>query len=62
MLKLRAGDAFVTTVGRSSGTSLVMKGQAFDLVRQLATQRSDSLDACARDRVAALYVLEEIAK
>ena len=62
MLKLRAGDAFVTTVGRSSGTSLVMKGQAFDLVRQLATQRSDSLDACARDRVAALYVLEEIAQ
>jgi alkylation response protein AidB-like acyl-CoA dehydrogenase len=62
MLKLRAGDAFVTTVGRSSGTSLVMKGQAFDLVRQLAKRRADSLGARERDQVAALYVLEEVAQ
>lgn len=61
MLELRAGDTVVTTVGRSSGTSLVMKGQAFDLVRELTTQRSDSLDALARDQVANLYVLEEVA-
>jgi alkylation response protein AidB-like acyl-CoA dehydrogenase len=61
MLKLRAGDAVVTTVGQSSGTSLVMKGQAFDLVRALAARRASSLDALVRDRVTSLYVLEEVA-
>jgi alkylation response protein AidB-like acyl-CoA dehydrogenase len=39
-----------------------MKGRAFDLVRQLASERSDTLNNLARDRVAALYVLEEIAQ
>jgi alkylation response protein AidB-like acyl-CoA dehydrogenase len=39
-----------------------MKGQAFDLVRELARQRLDSLDSQVRNRVAALYVLEEVAQ
>ena len=42
MLKLRAGDATATTVRQNSGTSLVMKGQAFDVVRQLAEQRPEA--------------------
>lgn len=62
MLSLPAGNATVTSAPRSSGTSLVMKGRAYDLVRQLASERYDTLNNVARDRVAALYVLEELAQ
>jgi alkylation response protein AidB-like acyl-CoA dehydrogenase len=62
MLKLRAGDATATAVRRNSGTSLVMRGQAFDVVRQLAEQRPQVLNALTRDQIAALYALEEVAQ
>jgi alkylation response protein AidB-like acyl-CoA dehydrogenase len=62
MLKSRAGDATVTTVSQSSGTSLVMRGRAFDLIRQLATDPTRTPSPVARDRVAQLYVLEEVAQ
>jgi alkylation response protein AidB-like acyl-CoA dehydrogenase len=62
MLKTRAGDATVTRISQSSGTSLVMKGRAFDVIRKLAAQRTPEPDAVLRDRMAALYSLEEVAQ
>jgi alkylation response protein AidB-like acyl-CoA dehydrogenase len=62
MLKTLAGDATVTKVSQSSGTSLVMKGRAFDLVRQLAANPESPPAAVVRDRVAELYIVEEVAQ
>jgi alkylation response protein AidB-like acyl-CoA dehydrogenase len=61
MLSTRAGDAGVTKVAQSSGTSLVMKGRAFDLIRQLAMNATPPPAPVVRDDVAKLYVLEEVA-
>lgn len=62
MLNSRAGDVTVASVSQSSGTSLVMKGRAYNSVRQLATQRPDSLNPLVKDRLTSLYVLEEVAQ
>jgi alkylation response protein AidB-like acyl-CoA dehydrogenase len=62
MLESRAGDAVRQTAGPSSGTSLAMRGRAFDELRRLAQGTVAAQDQIVRDQLATLYGLERVAQ
>jgi alkylation response protein AidB-like acyl-CoA dehydrogenase len=62
MLESRAGDAVRQKAGPSSGTSLAMRGRAYDELKRLAQGNIAAHDPIVRDQLATLFALERVAQ
>jgi len=62
MLTSRASDSVKQAGGPSSGTSLAMRGRAYQELRRLASSNGTAKDRLVRDQLVRLYCIERIAQ